>query len=38
MLRKVVSELDVELNETVHRYSYATSFYDHNLKRSTSGL
>lgn len=28
---EVESELDVELNETVHRYRYATSFYDHDL-------
>lgn len=35
---EVASELDVELNETVHRNRYATSFYYHDLKRSTCGL
>ena len=38
MFRKVASELNVELNETVHCYRYATSFYDHDLKRSTCRL
>ena len=38
MFRKVASKLNVELNETVHRNRYATSFYDHDLKRSTSRL
>lgn len=38
MLYKVASELYVELNETVHRYRYATSFYDHDLTRLTGGL
>lgn len=38
MLCKVASELDVELNETVHGDGYATSFYDHDLERSTGGL
>ena len=32
MLCEVASELDVELNETEHRYRYAATFYDHNLK------
>lgn len=35
---EVASKLNVELNETVHRYRYATSFYDHDLKGSTVGL
>lgn len=35
MLCEVVSKLDVKLNETVHRYRHASSFYDHDLKRST---
>lgn len=38
MLHEVASELDVELNETIHRYRYATSFYDHDLTRLTRGL
>ena len=38
MFRKVASELNVELNETIHRYRYASSFNDHDLKRSTCRL
>lgn len=35
---EVESELDVELDETVHGYRYATSFYDHDLERSACEL
>ena len=38
MLCKVAFELDVELNDTVHRYRYTNAFYDHDLKLSTCGL
>ena len=35
MYRKVVPELNIELDERIHRYRYASSLYDHDLNQST---
>ena len=32
MYRKVVPELNIELDERIHRYRYASSLYDHDLR------
>ena len=34
MYRKVVPELNIELDERIHRYRYASSLYDHDLNQS----
>ena len=35
MYRKIVPELNIELDERIHRYRYASSLYDHDLKPLT---